>query len=62
MRSERARVGVILDTSVLIASERRAIDAETIFQGREREVVGISVVTAVNSSMGSIAPIHQRDA
>jgi predicted nucleic acid-binding protein len=55
-------VGVILDSSILIAFERHVPDAETLVQGREREVVGISVVTAAELLPGSIALIHQRDA
>lgn len=38
-------MGVILDTSIFIASERGRFDAERFIQGREDESVGISSVT-----------------
>jgi tRNA(fMet)-specific endonuclease VapC len=39
-------VGVILDTSVLIAFERDAVDLDTFIHGRSREAFGVSVITA----------------
>ena len=38
-------MGIILDTSVLIAIERGALDPSALIQGRENEAFGISVVT-----------------
>ncbi len=38
-------MGIILDTSVIIALERELVDPETVMAGREKEAFGISVVT-----------------
>jgi tRNA(fMet)-specific endonuclease VapC len=39
-------MGVIIDTSVLIALERKLLDINTIIAHREEEIFGISVITA----------------
>ncbi|TLY22488.1 MAG: type II toxin-antitoxin system VapC family toxin, partial [Nitrospirae bacterium] len=39
-------MGVIFDTSVLIALERGALDPDRLVQGREQEPFGISVISA----------------
>ena len=38
-------MGVIFDTSVLIAIEKSSLNIERLFMGRENEPFGISVVT-----------------
>jgi tRNA(fMet)-specific endonuclease VapC len=50
-------VGVVLDTSILIAYERRAIDIGALIEGREQEAVGISVITAAELLHG----VHRAD-
>ncbi len=50
-------MGVVLDTSILIAYERRAIDVDALMEGREEEAVGISVITAAELLHG----VHRAD-
>ncbi|MEK6744239.1 MAG: type II toxin-antitoxin system VapC family toxin [Nitrospirota bacterium] len=50
-------MGVILDTSVLIAIERNALGLEKLAAGREREPFGISVVTVAELLHG----VHRAD-
>jgi len=50
-------VGVIIDTSLLIACERQAIDLDAFIQGRRQEPVGISVITAAELLHG----VHRAD-
>jgi tRNA(fMet)-specific endonuclease VapC len=50
-------MGVILDTSLLIALERRVFDLDTFIQGREEEPFGISVITAAELLHG----VHRAD-
>ena len=47
-------MGVIVDTSVLIACEREAIDLNVFMRGRKQESVGISVIT--NAQRASASP------
>ena len=47
-------MGVIVDTSVLIACEREAIDLNVFMRGRKQEPVGISVIT--NAQRASASP------
>jgi tRNA(fMet)-specific endonuclease VapC len=50
-------VGVIFDTSVLIALERGALDTDRLIQGREQEPFGISVISAAELLHG----VHRAD-
>ncbi|MGQ0812003.1 MAG: type II toxin-antitoxin system VapC family toxin [Nitrospiraceae bacterium] len=50
-------MGVILDTSILIAFERRAADIEMLFRDRGQEPVGMSVITAAELLHG----VHRAD-
>ena len=50
-------MGVVLDTSILIAYERRAIDIGGLIEGREQEAVGISAITAAELLHG----VHRAD-
>ena len=50
-------MGVILDTSVLIAFERDAVDLDTFIHGRSREAFGVSVITASELLHG----VHRAD-
>jgi len=50
-------VGVIFDTSVLIALERGALDTDRLIQGREQESFGISVISAAELLHG----VHRAD-
>ncbi len=50
-------MGVIFDTSVLIALERGALDTDRLIQGREQESFGISVISAAELLHG----VHRAD-
>lgn len=50
-------MGVIFDTSVLIALERGALDPDRLVQGREQEPFGISVISAAELLHG----VHRAD-
>jgi tRNA(fMet)-specific endonuclease VapC len=50
-------MGVILDTSVLIAIERNSLDIEKLVKGRENEPFGISPITAAELLHG----VHRAD-
>jgi tRNA(fMet)-specific endonuclease VapC len=50
-------VGVILDTSLLVAFERGAVDLDPFIHGRTREPFGISVITASELLHG----VHRAD-
>ena len=50
-------MGVILDTSVLVALERGALGLEKLAAGREREPFGISVITVAELLHG----VHRAD-
>ena len=50
-------MGVIFDTSVLIALERGALDPDQLVQGREQEPFGISVISAAELLHG----VHRAD-
>ena len=50
-------MGVILDTSILIAYERGSLDIEHFVKGREREPFGISVITVSELLHG----VHRAD-
>ena len=50
-------MGVILDTSVLIACERSSLDIDNLIQGREQEPFGISVITVSELLHG----VHRAD-
>jgi len=50
-------VGVIFDTSVLIALERGNLDVDRLIHGREQEPFGISVVSAAELLHG----VHRAD-
>lgn len=50
-------MGVILDTSVLIAIERNSLDIEKLIKGRENEPFGISAITASELLHG----VHRAD-
>ena len=50
-------MGVIFDTSVLIALERGELDPDRLVQGREQEPFGISVISAAELLHG----VHRAD-
>ena len=50
-------MGVIFDTSVLIALERGVLDPDRLVQGREQEPFGISVISAAELLHG----VHRAD-
>ena len=50
-------MGVILDTSLLIAFERDAVDLDPFIQGRTKDPFGISVITASELLHG----VHRAD-
>ena len=50
-------MGVIFDTSVLIALERGALDPDRLVHGREQEPFGISVISAAELLHG----VHRAD-
>lgn len=50
-------MGIVLDTSILIAYERQAIDVDLFVEKRRQEAVGISVITAAELLHG----VHRAD-